>query len=212
MFIVFEGIDGSGKTTQAKALSAYLASKGIKCFLTKEPTNGPIGRFIRQNAAGIAGSFVKVNKSIANKEVDSMLINQFAMQALFVSDRLYHIEQFIKPKLKSGYTVISDRYILSTIAYGMAAGISKGWLVALNRGLIEPDVTLLLDISPAVALKRIGARGSKKELFEKELFLSKAQRAYLKLAKTTRGCIVIDAEESKDEVAQEIKAKIDDIV
>ncbi|MEM3851235.1 MAG: hypothetical protein QXD17_02395, partial [Candidatus Micrarchaeaceae archaeon] len=97
MFIVFEGIDGSGKTTQAKALSAYLASKGIKCFLTKEPTNGPIGRFIRQNAAGIAGSFVKVNKSIANKEVDSMLINQFAMQALFVSDRLYHIEQFIKP-------------------------------------------------------------------------------------------------------------------
>ncbi|MEM3290521.1 MAG: dTMP kinase, partial [Candidatus Micrarchaeaceae archaeon] len=157
MFIVFEGIDGSGKTTQAKALSAYLASKGIKCFLTKEPTNGPIGRFIRQNAAGIAGSFVKVNKSIANKEVDSMLINQFAMQALFVSDRLYHIEQFIKPKLESGYTVISDRYILSTIAYGMAAGISKGWLVALNRGLIEPDVTLLLDISPAVALKRIGA-------------------------------------------------------
>ncbi|MEM3201536.1 MAG: dTMP kinase [Candidatus Micrarchaeaceae archaeon] len=212
MFIVFEGIDGAGKTTQAKILSDYLASKGIKCFLTKEPTDGPIGAFIRQNARGVPGSFIKINRNIANKKVDGSLVNQFAMQALFVSDRLYHIEQFIKPKLESGSTVISDRYILSTIAYGMAAGISKKWLIALNKGLIEPDVTLLLDISPAVALKRIGARRGRKEFFEKEAFLGRARRAYLELAKGRKGCIIIDAAKGKDEVAQEIKAKIDDIV
>jgi len=204
MFIVFEGIDGSGKTLQSKLLYESLTAKGIKASLTKEPTEGPIGRLIRQNAAGVAGSFIKVNKKIADRGIDGVLVNQFAMQALFVSDRLYHIEQFIEPELAAGHVVISDRYMLSTIAYGMAAGISKKWLVALNKGLIEPDITFLLDLDVKAALKRIGKRQGTKELFEKEEFLNRVRRAYLQLAKGRRGCFIVDASKDKEEVAADI--------
>ncbi|MGC8587354.1 MAG: dTMP kinase, partial [Candidatus Micrarchaeia archaeon] len=175
MFIVFEGIDGAGKTIQAKILYERLNGMGVKASLTKEPTDGPVGKLIRKNASGVAGSFIKVEKKIAKKDIDGTLVNQFAMQALFVSDRLYHIEQFIEPELAAGHVVISDRYMLSTIAYGMAAGISRKWLVTLNRGLIEPDITLLLDLDVKTALERIGARRSTKELFEKAEFLSRVR-------------------------------------
>lgn len=160
MFIVLEGIDGSGTTTQAGLLQEYFQKKNIPVFLTAEPSESAIGKNIRK----ILESHEK--------------ISPLAFQFLFCADRAEHVESEILPALERGDVVITDRYYLSTIAYASLIGKSE-YFREVSKIFPEPDLTIFLDIAPKVALGRIDDRGEGKELFEKEEFLEKIRAAYL---------------------------------
>lgn len=158
-FIVFEGVDGCGKSTQARLLSEKLNELGRETVLTKEPyKNGSL----------------KTREDLAPME----------RQRFFVEDRLVHLKEFIIPNLKKGINVISDRYCFSTIAYGVSEGVSKKELIDLHRDIlgdnfIVPDLTIFIDIEAEEAVKRIGCRNGECGYFEKEDKLRRIRQAYL---------------------------------
>jgi dTMP kinase len=158
VFIVIEGIDGSGKTTQAKALCRGLEGLGYKVTNEKEPTEGVIGRFIRQALQ------------------DKVKIDLISLQLLFVADRNEHIKA-IHREISNGI-VISDRYYYSTIAYGEALGVKRDYLETLNSIFPKPDKTFVLEIEPSEAFKRIDNGRSEKEIFERLETLEKIKRSY----------------------------------
>lgn len=159
MFIVFEGIDGSGTTTQAKLLAENLAKNSVPVCLTAEPTNGEIGKFIR---AALCGKKV---------------ISPRTLQLLFFADREEHLQIAILPALKESKTVISDRYCLSTIAYAAFSGDEK-LFVEIAKHFPTPDLTIFLDLPVEIALQRIEQRNGKHEIFEKKELLETIGQAY----------------------------------
>ena len=183
MFISFEGIDGSGKSTQAKLLFNELSAKQ-DCVLTREPTQGDIGNFIK--------------KLIKKKK-----INPMAVQLLFAADRSFHVENLIKPRLKQGAVVITDRYFFSTIAYGKASGLDERWLRDVNDRFIKPDITFVFDIEPKTAMGRVEARGRGKAYFERIRFLEDTRKMYKKLALEYKSNI-IDGTKSIDVIKEEV--------
>lgn len=137
MFIVFEGIDGSGKSTQARLLADKLRVRGLTVVLTSEPSAGPIGKKIRSLVKRLAPA----------EEVE-----------LFTEDRKDHVKRLIRPALQAGHIVLSDRYYYSSAAYQGAAGLDPHQIIRTNRAFApQPDITFFLDISPAFALDRIAA-------------------------------------------------------
>src|SRR5206468_8453057 len=146
LFIVLEGPDGAGISTQTALLRDALVARGIKAFATKEPTSGPIGSVIRQ--------------ALAHRLVypPSQPIEHEVMALLFAADRLDHVRADILPRLDMGVHVICDRYRLSSYAYqGLTAGLE--WVRALNSRALPPDLTLFIDAPPDVSQRRIAARG-----------------------------------------------------
>ncbi|MGC9099531.1 MAG: dTMP kinase [Candidatus Micrarchaeia archaeon] len=165
LFIVFEGLDGAGSTTQASLLESYFKSEGRKVLLTKEPTQGIVGGMIRAVLRG--------DLSISNE----------MLQLLFAADRSYHVDKEVEPALNKNYVVISDRYLFSSIAYGSASGLDKDWLKKINEKFRLPDISILIDVSPNTCIKRISENRFSVELFEKEESLRKVRQEYLELAK-----------------------------
>lgn len=155
-FIVIEGIDGAGTTTQAQALVATFERQGHPARFTHEPSALPIGRLLRQFLAGDAGA--------QRPGWDGMAL-------LFAADRLDHVAREVEPWLAQGISVVCDRYVLSTLAYQSAtAGDEQAalpWLRAINERARRPDLTLVFDVDPAVAEARRAARGGEPELFER---------------------------------------------
>jgi len=145
MFIVMEGIDGCGKTTQAKFLHEWLIKEGHDVFLTAEPTNSIIGKCL---------------KAILSSGVQ---IDPHALALLFTSDRYEHIKKEIEPALRDKKIVISERYYHSTIAYQAAQGVDREWLLDINSFAIEkkPDIAFLLDIPPESAIPKIQEKDKK---------------------------------------------------
>ena len=145
-FIVFEGLDGSGKTTQMKSLVKYLESKGEACFSTHEPTDSPFGGLL---------------KSCLTGRVDA---DERAIAALFASDRLDHILNTvngIKKKIEEGVNVFCDRYYFSSFAYN-GEFVPFDWVVELNRPareLMRPDLTVFIDLPSEESMKRVSRRG-----------------------------------------------------
>jgi dTMP kinase len=203
MFIAFEGIDGSGKTTQAQRLFETIRSRGIRCELTSEPTDGPIGRMIR---------------SALKKEIK---LDNRTIQLLFCADRSHHVNSLIEPKTKQGVQVITDRYFFSTIAYGAAGGIDREWLKSANSRFPLPDITFILEIDPEKAMARIGARvDSGKtgaadpkvkhvEIFEKLDFQKRVRDEYRKIASEYRNVHLIDSSKEIDIINKEISTLYD---
>ena len=189
LFIVFEGQDGSGQSTQVRMLNEYLAKNGYDVLPTKEPTTGPIGKIIR---------------SALQHELS---FGAHALQLLFCADRAYHLDDCIEPALKEGKVVITDRYYLSTLAFGMASGADYDLLHKINMKFRTPDVVFLIDVNPSVAVERIGKRGEKYELFEVEQTLSKVRKAYLEVAKAFN-TVVVNGESSSEEVHKRIVAAL----
>ena len=207
-FIVFEGLDGSGTTTQANLLFRYLKKQGKKVYLTGEPTRSLIGGLIEGQISGDWKSTPE------------------CLQLLFTADRAHHLEKGIIPLLKKGITVICTRYILSTLAYGsidMVAETSSHlpprpalqgsaedaqWLINLNKKFIWPDIIFLLKVSPKICIQRIKKERFHKELFEKEETLKKVSQNYLKFAKKLKNIYLIDGEKPIKEVGEEIKSKL----
>ena len=181
MFIVMEGIDGSGKTTVVRRLKEHFESEGRKVITTAEPTDGAIGRLVG--------------------DTDGLTPETEAL--LFTADRAYHTEQ-IKGWLADGYTVITDRYLGSTLAYQSAAGMDYQWLRSINsKATIEPDITILMDIDPEAALERIGRRGEGMSRFERLGYQRKVRETYRKIA-GEYGYVTVDASRPIDEVACDV--------
>jgi len=149
-FIVFEGIDGSGKSTQLTLIDEKLKSIGIETVLTREPTDGETGKMIRRCLSGEISA-------------DGETIGE-----LFAADRLEHVKE-LKKLLTSGKWVLCDRYFLSSLAYQGECMSSKE-LTSINSDalkILKPDLTLYFDITPEKAAERMEHRGTEREIFEK---------------------------------------------
>lgn len=158
VFVVLEGIDGAGTTTQTERLVRALQERGVAAYGTREPSDGPVGRLLRQVLTG----------QIALPEsVESPRWAELAL--LFSADRLDHLNREILPRLARGECVVCDRYDHSTIAYQSAFARDSGvvgWLRSLNRFARRPDLTVVLDVSPAEARARRERRAGGRELFD----------------------------------------------
>lgn len=189
-FIAFEGIDGCGKSTAARAVAERIRASGRLVLLTKEPTGSSIGRKIRRILAG-----------------GTPVVEPMELQRLFVEDRRDHIERIILPALRAGTIVVSDRYWLSTVAYGML-NKPREKLIALHekilgKGFLRPDRTLLLDLEPTTALERM--QGSRRTLthFEKLEKLSRIRENYRSLVRANGDVVtVVDARMPAEAVAE----------
>jgi dTMP kinase len=150
--IVLEGLDGAGTTTQARRLASHLESRGRKAHLTREPSDGPIGRLIREMLIG-------------KHEIADQAIAQSTFGLLFAADRLDHLQREVEPQLAAGVTVVSDRWYHSSLAY-QGTGADRDWITTLNARARRPDLTIFLEVRPEVAAQRRVAAGRVQELFE----------------------------------------------
>lgn len=186
-FIVFEGLDGSGLSTQAKLLGDYLKDKGHEVVLTKEPTrDSEAGRRIR---------------TILDEKIKA---EPAEIQKLFVQDRKEHLENLIIPALQGGKVVISDRYFFSTIAFG-GANLNLEWLINLNKNFLVPDITFFIMVRPEICIERIIKRGDGIKLFEKLEMLRRVYKNYQIVAKRFKNVYLIDGEPAKERVFEDIK-------
>lgn len=187
LFIVIDGIDGCGSTTHCKLLAEYLEHKDFQVELTSEPTSNAIGRLIRQN-------ILRWKKDIP--KVDALL---------FTADRYLHNNR-IKQCLQDGLIVICDRYLESTIAYQSSQGLPTEWLLELNKFIIQPDLTFILDIEPELALKR--KQLDNPEKFENVKFLKKVRQKYIERVQN-KGYIRVYSRRSKEVVQTAIRIYVD---
>lgn len=164
-FIVFEGIDGAGTTTQARLLTRWLERNGRTVHQTAEPSTGPLGNLLRQAMRRrLVGS-------------DGNPLDPRAFAALFVADRADHLAGEIEPALARGEDVVCDRYVLSSLAYqGLDADLE--WVTALNAPMRAPDLTLFVDVDAEVAAQRRAERGGVAEIYEVDAFQRRVVEAY----------------------------------
>jgi dTMP kinase len=158
-FVVLEGLDGAGTTTQVARLADALRARRIPVRMTREPSDGPIGTMIRQVLSGRIVLPAGRSPGWAT------------MALLFAADRMDHVEADIEPYLATGGTVLSDRYDASSLAYqsvvsGRGGADTVEWIRSLNRHAMRPDLTIVLDATPGVAALRRQARGEPPQLYE----------------------------------------------
>lgn len=194
VFIVLEGIDGAGKSTQAKMLAEWFEERGHEVVLTKEPTDTAFGKLIRRLV--LTGGRVGI--------IDGAKISHEAEALLFAADRAEHIHKLIRPSLKEGKVVISDRYFYSSLAYQWARGLDLEWLIDLNRFAIRPDIAILLDIPAKESMRRIKGRAIKTE-FDRIFELQRSVRDnYLKLAEMFPEIRIVNAQNSVEDIHRDI--------
>ncbi len=183
-FIVLEGIDGAGLSTQSKLLKNYIMKKYKRVLLTKEPTNSPVGKLIKL--------------ALSNK----IKLSDKTIQLLFLADRSNHLESEILPAIDNNYIVISDRYLYSSLAYGYVSGLNYRWLRYINNQFRRPDLGILIDVSVRSAIRRISDQKGL-ELFSQRDKMERVRRMFISLAKEN-GLKVIDGEKSIEEVHAKI--------
>jgi len=207
-FITFEGVEGSGKTTQIQRLKKYFTQRGIPCKITREPGGCPIGE--------------KVRKILLNPDHREMV--PMSELLLYEAARAQHVNDMIKPFLKKGGVILCDRFNDATLAYqGYGRRIDLRWIERLNhlssQG-IRPDVTFLLDCPSDVGLKRALQRNrelkqEREERFEKEeiQFHRRVRKGYLDIAKKEpRRVKVIDTRQGEDKVFNKIRKTVDNLL
>ncbi len=187
LFIVIEGIDGTGKSTQARNLAAHFESQGRGVIVSREPTDGPWGRKLRESAA--------TGRLSPQDELE-----------YFLKDRRQHVEEKISPALAAGKVVILDRYYFSTMAYQGARGFDPTEIRRMNEDFAPvPDLLLILDLDVNTAHRRIGRRGDSTNEFEKKESLEKCREIFLSL-RSEPFVRVVDSSGSLDEVFSKILA------
>lgn len=201
-FIVLEGIDGAGTTTQTARLVHTLQQRGIAAHATREPSAGVIGRHLRDILTG------RVALQFAS---DAQRAAQLAL--LFAADRLDHLGSEVQPHLAQGAWVVSDRYDHSSIAYQSATSGDAGaiaWLQQLNRYADRPHLTVVLDVSAGVARSRRLARDAQRELFDDDALQQKLASFYLDIDRYFPGERIahVDADRGVDEVFADILAAV----
>ena len=208
LFITFEGVEGSGKTTQIQRLKRYLTQKGLPCRVTREPGGGPIGE--------------KIRKILLNPEHREM--SPLSELLLYEASRAQHVTAVVKPLLKKGVIVLCDRFSDASIAYqGYGRKVDLKWVERLNRLSsqgIKPDITFLLDCPSHVGLKRALQRNQmlkkeKEERFEREKiqFHHRVRKGYLSIAKKEPHRVkVIDTREGEEKVFDKIRRIVDKLI
>lgn len=183
-FIVLEGIDGTGKSTQVKALAAALQQKGYEVVTTKEPTDGPWGKILRNSAS--------TGRLSPQEELKT-----------FIKDRQEHVQTLIRPSVAAGKIVITDRYYFSTAAYQGARGLDWKEIIRRNEAFApEPDLLVILDTDPSVGIGRVEGRGDKANLFETNSGLTKAREIFQQIKKPY--LIRIDARQDREKITAKI--------
>jgi dTMP kinase len=195
-FLVLEGLDGAGTTTPAAILAARLVARGRRVHLTSEPSAGPVGRLVRRVLRGtIAGG-------------DGRPLDQRALALLFAADRVDHLAGEVEPRLASGVDVVSDRYALSSLAYQSAATGDLAWVEAINQEAPAPDLTIFLEVRPAVALRRRYAASAEREIYEVPAFQRRVAAAYRRALRRLRArgerVAVVDGEPDVEAVADAV--------
>ena len=187
--IVIEGIDGTGKSTQATMLAEALRKSGREVVQSFEPTNGPWGKKLRESAT--------TGRLSIEDELE-----------YFINDRREHVEQLIIPTIKSGGIVILDRYYFSTMAYQGARGIDPEAIRVRNETFApQPDILIILDLDVDIALQRIGVRDGEANEFEKRESLDFCRKLFLSLKDETYA-YVIDANTDITEVNASVMAAV----
>jgi dTMP kinase len=185
MFIVLEGIDGTGKSTQSKRLAEHFRTLGKTVTLSREPTDGPWGTLLRNSA--------EKGRLSPDEELRA-----------FYNDRKQHVEELIKPALNAGHVVILDRYYFSMMAYQGARGFDPLQIRQENETFAPvPDLLLILDLDVDTALTRIGSRGDTANEFEQRGNLDRCREIFLSL-KNEPFARVIDANRTTDQVTANI--------
>jgi dTMP kinase len=198
-FVVIEGIDGAGTTTQVARLGDRLRSAGVQVRSTREPSDGPVGTLVRQVLTGR----VVVPGGRAP--------GWATMALLFAADRMDHVESEIDPFLADGGVVLSDRYDASSLAYqsvssGADAKEAVEWIRTLNRYVRRPDLTIVLDLSADLAAERRAGRGELAQLYEQNEVQRALAAFYRDLAKhmPRDRVVVVEAGGSIDDVHQRV--------
>jgi len=202
-FVVFEGIDGSGTSTQIQRYAAHLKAQRRVVHVTREPSGGPVGTMLRL--------------ALTHRLVLPRAFEAQTMALLFAADRLDHLAAEVEPHLRDGAVVLSDRYDLSSLAYQSATAPTEdpeatiAWIRTLNRHARRPDVTVVLDVSPEVAESRRRARGGSAELYDDEGLQARLARAYRAAEALVPGdrLIHIDGDLSLDEVTALVIAALE---
>ena len=186
VFICVEGLDGCGKTTQAKLLVRNLR-RSCDAIYTAEPSSGKIG------------SFIKKHYLHGDKRGSGVL-----EALLFAADRFEHVEHTVLPALKKGRIVVSDRYVYSSRAYQGATGLSLEWIEKINEHAIRPDLAIFIDVEPETVVQRLKPKKSVMENLETQ---RKVREVYVKSVE--KGELVrVDGNKSKSEVAADVAAVV----
>ncbi|RKG69919.1 dTMP kinase [Corallococcus sp. CA054B] len=167
-FIVLEGLDGAGTTTQTERLASALRADGLSVVTTREPSDGPVGTMLRQALTGRLG-LPQGRGPLA----------QETLALLFAADRTDHLHARVLPALEQGKVVLCDRYVLSSLAY-QGASLPMAWVDTVNAHAVSPDLTLFVGVDPKVAAKRRAVRGGPAELFEADEAQRRIAKQYLK--------------------------------
>ncbi len=193
-FIVIEGLDGAGTTTQAQRLADHLR-EGSEVVQTHEPTDGPVGRVIRATLQRAAGAPLAAS-----------------LPWLFAADRSDHLARTVVPALQRGAWVISDRYYHSSLAY-QSLDHPLAWVHTLNQHFRVPDLTLFLGLDVEVCLARISARGEAREIFEERQALERISARYDAVLELLGGLgepiVRLDADRSIDALALAIREQVE---
>jgi dTMP kinase len=196
LFLVFEGPEGAGKSTQIARLAERLRAAGRDVVLTREPGGTRAGDAVRQVLLDPA-----------------QVIHPLTEFLLYSASRAQHVSEVIAPALEAGRDVVSDRFTGASVAYqGYGRGLDLGFVEELNdrvTGGLKPDLTVLLDIEPAAGLQRAGARSEQDRLEAAGLpFHERVRRGYLVQAEADPSWLVIDAQAPEDVVADAVWAGV----
>ena len=197
-FFVFEGIDGSGKSTQIHQLKEHIEAQGVRCMETKEPTDGPVGSLVHQCMTGRTSA------------------DEYTIATLFAADRLDHLlneTDGLCGKINQGISVISDRFVFSNYAY-QGVLLPLDWLVQLNSQatkLLRPDYHIFVDVAPEVCMERMAAGRFHTERYETTERLTKVRERYLDLFRQfedEENILIIDGNRPVDVIAEDIWSQI----
>lgn len=199
LFIVLEGTDGSGTTTQGNLLAQSLRVAGHEVLRTAQPSDGPIGVVLRAALRNEMGH----------------RLDPVAVALLFAADRSDHCHRVIGPALARGEWVVCDRYLGSSLAFQVVDGdgtIDEAWVLALNRHALVPDLSVLLDVPTDTAVGRIQERGKPRERFEIEDTLRNVRQRYRQVfaspPERLGPAVVVEADRPRESVAREVLAHV----
>jgi dTMP kinase len=196
-FIVLEGLDGSGISTQTRRLATHLDLLGVPYYCTREPTDGPVGSQVRLALTG------------------RLRVDPTTLALMFAADRSDHLHATVRPRMEKGIHVVSERHVLSSIAYQGAQLADPAWVREINRQTTDalmPDLTLFLDLPPETALGRIDASRPGRELFEQADRLAATRAAFhaaiAEMRSAGQRVELLDATAPIDEVAARVASLV----
>ena len=197
--IVLEGLDGAGTTTQVERLASALRAEGQSVLTTREPSDGPVGVLIRQALTG---------RLVLPGGAGPLAPETLAL--LYAADRTDHLRAKVLPALEAGQVVLSDRSVLSSLAY-QGASLPMEWVESLNAHAVPADLTLFVGVSIEVAARRRAARGGPEELFdaeEKQRRISRQYEAAIRLRGKREHVVRIDGDQPVEAVTAECLAQV----